>query len=215
MVLVSNLLLDRIHNTEWWVTAIVIARRTLFCTQKMQWQLESIWGISNVVSWLLTWFARTLCLLNVHLAWRTKLDGIKSMHFSLVWSGKCTMGIDWFFSEDLGFCCFFEDQYHIGRGHISAGMGRDLYKLLQQRANQWYSLAFPDFFPLARDKEDLHCYLHQKKLQSFLSSQFHLTDLECWWVQSTVCFALAERKWLCVNPCSRYGFSVSIWAIFL
>jgi hypothetical protein len=61
----------------------------------------------------------------------------------------------------------------------------------------------------------LHCYLHQKKLQSFLSSQFHLTDLECWWVQSTVCFALAERKWLCVNPCSRYGFSVSIWAIFL
>jgi hypothetical protein len=64
------------------------------------------------------------------------LDGIKSMHFSLVWSGKCTMGVDWFFSEDLGFCCFFEDQYHIGRGHISAGMGRDLYKLLQQRANQ-------------------------------------------------------------------------------
>jgi hypothetical protein len=71
------------------------------------------------------------------------------------------------------------NDYHIGRGHISAGMGRDLYKLLQQRANQWYSLAFPDFFPLARDKEDLHCYLHQKKLQSFLSSQFHLTDLEC------------------------------------
>jgi hypothetical protein len=88
------------------------------------------------------------------------------------------MGIDWFFSEDLGFCCFFEDQYHIGRGHISAGMGRDLYKLLQQRANQWYSLAFPHFFPLARDKEDWHCYLHQKKLQSFLSSQFHLTDLD-------------------------------------
>jgi hypothetical protein len=100
------------------------------------------------------------------------------MHFSLVWSGKCTMGVDWFFSEDLGFCCFFEDQYHIGRGHISAGMGRDLYKLLQQRANQWYSLAFPDFFLLARDNEDWHCYLHQKKLQSFLSSQFHLTDLD-------------------------------------
>jgi hypothetical protein len=28
------------------------------------------------------------------------------------------------------------NDYHIGRGHISAGMGRDLYKLLQQRANQ-------------------------------------------------------------------------------
>lgn len=33
-------------------------------------------------------------------------------------------------------------QYHIGRGHISAAMGSDLYKVFQQRANEWWAFYF-------------------------------------------------------------------------
>jgi len=39
MVLVNNLLLDQIHNTKLWVTAIIIAKWTLFCTQKLEMHL--------------------------------------------------------------------------------------------------------------------------------------------------------------------------------